>query len=108
MEHRGLNQLLCAAVVSTEFSDRLVHHTEQAIMDGYLDFSFQLTKSEEEFIKSVNVKTLDEFAEKIYAWINKQSDERDLFPESILCDQYHDIEIPCHAVIQDNSLLYSL
>jgi len=107
MEHRGLNQMLCAAIVSTEFRDRLIHHTEQAIIDGYLDFNFQLTKPEKEFMKSIHVKSLEEFAEKIYFWINHLSTDGNIDPQYEITDQQLEIEIPSQLVVRDHQSLNS-
>ena len=83
MKYRGLNQILSAAIVNKRFRQRLLNHPEKAIMEGYLDFDFQLTAFEKQYTESIQVNSIEEFAEHIYSWITNQisadNPEKELF-----------------------------
>jgi hypothetical protein len=70
MKHKGLNQLLCAAVVNTKFRDTLLHSPAQAIASGYLDHSFSLTPEEKNLVIGIQARQLEDFAAQVYHWIS--------------------------------------
>jgi hypothetical protein len=70
MKHKGLNQLLCAAVVNTKFRETLLRSPAQAIASGYLEHSFSLTPEEKKLVIDIQAPQLEDFATQIYRWIS--------------------------------------
>lgn len=70
MEHKALNQLLCAATVNAQFRETLLHDPAQAISIGYLDHQFCLTSEEREMVIGIQARELEEFADQVYRWIS--------------------------------------
>jgi hypothetical protein len=70
MKHKGLNQLLCAAVVNERFRDMLLHHPARAIAMGYLDHTFPLTPEEHELVMGIRAERLEDFAAAVHGWIS--------------------------------------
>ena len=70
MKHKGLNQLLCAAVVNTNFRETLLRSPAQAIASGYLEHSFSLTPEEKKLVIDIQAPQLEDFAAQIYHWIS--------------------------------------
>ena len=70
MKHKGLNQLLCAAVVNERFREVLLHHPARAIAMGYCDQSFSLTAEERDLVLGIHARQLEDFAAQVYGWIS--------------------------------------
>ena len=70
MKHKGLNQLLCAAVVNTKFRETLLRSPAQAIASGYLEHSFSLTPEEKKLVTDIQARKLEDFAAQIFHWIS--------------------------------------
>ena len=70
MKHRGLNQLLCAAVVNDRFRQTLLLDPAQALSGGYLDQSFALTPEERDMVIGIQAKKLEDFAAQVYHWVS--------------------------------------
>ncbi len=70
MEHKALNQLLCAATVNAQFRETLLHDPAQALSMGYLDHQFCLTPEERELVIGIQARELEEFAAQVYRWIS--------------------------------------
>jgi hypothetical protein len=70
MQHKSLNQLLCAAMVNGRFREMLLHDPARALSAGYLDHSFALTSEEREMVIGIQAQQLEEFAAQIYHWIS--------------------------------------
>lgn len=70
MNHKGLNQLLCAATVNGRFRETLLRNPAQAIAAGYLDHTFYLTPEEREMVISIQAQQLEDFAMQVYHWIS--------------------------------------
>ncbi|MFC2031508.1 hypothetical protein ACFLWA_12380 [Chloroflexota bacterium] len=75
MKHKGLNQLLCAAVVNTRFRDTLLHSPAQAIASGYMEHSFSLTPEEKSLVVNIQARQLEDFAAQVYNWISGKGNE---------------------------------
>ncbi len=69
MRHKGLNQLLCAAIVNTRFCETLLRNPAQAVAMGYQDQTFSLTPEEHKLVISIQAQRLEDFAAQIYCWI---------------------------------------
>jgi hypothetical protein len=69
MQHKGLNQLLCAATVNHRFCETLLSNPAQALAAGYLEHTFSLTAEEREFVLGIQAQQLEDFAEQVYCWI---------------------------------------
>jgi hypothetical protein len=70
VNHRGLNQLLCAAVVNERFRATLLRNPAQALEAGYLDQSFVLTPEEQALVVGIRAGALEEFAAQVHSWIS--------------------------------------
>jgi hypothetical protein len=70
MTHRGLNQLLCAAVVDDGFCQTLLRDPRQAIARGYLNQRFALTAEERDLLTSIQAQRLEDLAAKVYGWVS--------------------------------------
>jgi hypothetical protein len=69
MKHKGLNQLLCAAVVNDRFRQTLLRDPRQAISGGYLDQGFVLTSEERDLVIGIQAQRLEDFAAQVYHWV---------------------------------------
>lgn len=70
MNHKGLNQLLCAATVNARFRETLLHNPTQALSTGYLEHSFSLTAEERDLVINIQAQQLEDFAAQVYRWIS--------------------------------------
>jgi hypothetical protein len=70
MNHKGLNQLLCAATVNGSFRETLLRNPAQAIASGYLDHTFCLTPEETDMVISIQAQQLEDFAMQVYHWLS--------------------------------------
>ena len=61
----GLHQLVAAAVVNSQFREKLLCEPEIALANGYLGQAFLLTEHEKAIIKTVRAKDLTDFAQKV-------------------------------------------
>jgi len=69
MQHKSLNQLLCAATVNGRFRETLLHNPAKALASGYCDHTFALTPEERELVLSIQAYRLEDFAAQIYGWL---------------------------------------
>jgi hypothetical protein len=76
VNHKGLNQLLCAATVNSRFRETLLHTPAQAIATGYLGQTFALTSEERELVTSIQAQHLEDFAAKVYCWMSENGNGR--------------------------------
>ena len=70
MQHKSLNQLLCAATVNGRFREMLLRDPAQALSTGYLDHSFSLTSEERELVTGIHAQQFEDFAAQVYHWIS--------------------------------------
>ena len=70
MDHKSLNQLLCAATVNRRFRETLLRNPAQAIAAGYFNHTFALTPEERELVVSIQAQRLEDFAAQVYHWIS--------------------------------------
>jgi hypothetical protein len=61
----GLHRLFAAAVVNSQFREKLLNEPESALANGYLGQNFTLTDQEGIIIRSVRAKDLTDFAQKV-------------------------------------------
>ncbi len=71
MQHKALNQLLCAATVNVQFRETLLHNPAQAIATGYLGHQFCLTPEERDMVLGIQAGGLEDFAAQVYHWISR-------------------------------------
>jgi hypothetical protein len=69
MNHKALNQLLCAATVNVRFRETLLRDPAQAIATGYFGHTFSLTPEERELVVGIQAQQLEDFAAQVYRWI---------------------------------------
>ena len=70
MNHMGLNQLLCAALVNNGFRETLLRNPAQAIATGYLDHSFALTPEERDLVIDIKAQRFEDFAAQVHIWLS--------------------------------------
>ncbi len=69
MNHKSLNELLCAATVNARFRETLLHDPERAVAAGYFDHSFALTQEERDLVVNIQAQDLADFASQVYTFI---------------------------------------
>ena len=75
MKHRGLNQLVCAALINERFRETLLHNPAQAIAAGFMDHTFALTPEERDVVIGIRAQRLEDFAAQVYCWISGNGNE---------------------------------
>lgn len=73
MQHKGLNQLLCAALINGRFRDTLLRNPARALATGYYDHSFPLTPQEQDLVLDIKARDLEDFAEQVHQWMAASS-----------------------------------
>jgi hypothetical protein len=76
MNHKGLNQLLCAATVNSRFRETLLQEPARAIATGYLGQTFSLTSEERTLLTNIQAQHLEDLAAKVYCWISSNDNGR--------------------------------
>lgn len=69
MNHKSLNELLCAATVNARFRETLLHDPARAVAAGYFDHSFTLTQEERDLVVNIHAQDLADFASQVYTFI---------------------------------------
>lgn len=70
IQHKSLNQLLCAATVNGRFREMLLRDPAQAIAAGYFEHSFCLTPEERDLVVGIQAGKLEDFAAQVYHWMS--------------------------------------
>jgi hypothetical protein len=70
VKHKGLYQLLCAAMVDGQFCETLLRDPPRAISGGYLDHTFSLTPEEWRLVASLRARELEDLASQIQSWVS--------------------------------------
>lgn len=73
MKHKGLSQLLCAALVDRQFQKNLLQDPVQSLKDGYLDYWFDLSSDEEQMLKGIHAANIEDFALQVHQWIDSSA-----------------------------------
>lgn len=74
MNHKSLNQLLCAATINARFRETLLSNPAKAIAAGYFGHSFALTQEERDLVLGIKAKGLEDFAAQIYDFVSGNGD----------------------------------
>ena len=61
----GLHRLVAAAVVNSQFREKLLCEPEAVLANGYLGQAFLLTDQEKAIIRNVRARDLTDFAQKV-------------------------------------------
>ena len=61
----GLHRLFAAAIVNSQFREKLLCEPETALANGYLGQTFSLTDQEDAVVRTVRAKDLTDFAQKV-------------------------------------------
>ncbi|HEY5730174.1 MAG TPA: hypothetical protein VIS72_09005 [Anaerolineales bacterium] len=64
-ERSGLHRLFTAAIVNSQFREKLLKEPEIALAGGYLGQSFTLTDQEKTIVSTVRANDLTDFAQKV-------------------------------------------
>jgi hypothetical protein len=70
MQHKSLNQLLCAATVNGRFRETLLCNPAKALATGYGEHTFALTSEERELVLGIQAHRLEDFAAQVYGWLS--------------------------------------
>jgi hypothetical protein len=70
MNHKSLNELVCAATVNVRFRETLLRDPAKAIASGYFGHSFALTQEEHDLVVGIQAKGLDDFAAQVYHFVS--------------------------------------
>lgn len=70
MKHRGLNQLLAAALINERFCETLLRHPRRALAAGYFNQTFSLTPEEQDLVLGIRAERLEDFAAAVYHWLS--------------------------------------
>jgi len=70
MQHKSLNQLLCAATVNGRFRETLLRNPAKALATGYCDHTFALTPEERDLVLGIQAQRLEDFAAQVYRWLS--------------------------------------
>lgn len=70
MNHKSLNELVCAATVNVRFRETLLRNPAKAIASGYFGHSFALTQEERDLVVGIQAKGLEDFAAQVYHFVS--------------------------------------
>jgi len=70
MNHKSLNQLVCAATINARFRETLLNNPAKAIANGYFGQSFALTQEERDLVLGIRAKGLEDFAAQVYSFVS--------------------------------------
>jgi hypothetical protein len=70
MNHKSLNQLVCAATINARFRETLLSDPAKAIANGYFGQSFALTQEERDLVLGIRAKGLEDFAAQVYSFVS--------------------------------------
>jgi hypothetical protein len=65
MNRSGLHRVFTAAIVNSQFREKLLREPEMALAGGYLGQTFTLTDQERTIISNVRANDLTDFAQKV-------------------------------------------
>ena len=105
MSQKGVNQLLCAALVDKKFCRTLLEDPDQAYQAGFHGSYFDLTEAELEMISAIKSNEIEDFAMQVHNWLKlqeKQTESINLFHQqtnyltgySLMPDRYADLPSP--------------
>lgn len=61
----GLHRLFAAAIVNSQFREKLLCEPETALANGYMGQTFSLTDQENAVVRTIRAKDLTDFAQKV-------------------------------------------
>lgn len=64
-QRSGLHRLFTAAIVNSQFREKLLNEPEMALAGGYLGQPFALTEQERMIVSTVRARDLTDFAQKV-------------------------------------------
>ena len=70
MNHKSLNELVCAATINARFRETLLRDPVKALGSGYFGHSFALTKEERDLVIGIRATGLEDFAAQVYRFIS--------------------------------------
>ena len=69
-DHRELNRLLSAAIISPRFCQALLNDPVGAISAGYYGQRFALSQEELKLVSGIRAQGLQEFAAQVATWLS--------------------------------------
>ena len=73
MKNRGLNELLCAALINETFRMELLLEPRRAALTGYAGKTFELSESELNLVGCIRAHSLEEFCLQVAEWLNPRA-----------------------------------
>jgi len=67
MQHKDLNQILCAALINEGFREKLLNDPAATITAGYQGFTFSISQEEQRIVDGIRAASLEDFAAQVYA-----------------------------------------
>ena len=108
MSHKGVNRVLCAALVDNNFRLALLDEPAEACQSGFHGNYFDLAEAELQMLSSVKTNKLEDFAMHVHAWLGVQEKQTENVPEfcktanylpgySLIPDRYVSLPSPGHS-----------
>ena len=105
MSHKGVNQLLCAALVDKKFCQTLLEDPAQTSQAGFHGSYFDLTEMETEMLSAIKSNAIEDFAMQVHHSLKlqeKQTESIEVFHQqtnylpgySLMPDRYADLPSP--------------
>ena len=70
MKTRGLNELLCAALINETFRMDLLQEPRMAALSGYDGHAFDLTEAELDLVGCIRADSIEDFCVQVAEWMN--------------------------------------
>lgn len=77
MSHKGINKLLCAALVDTHFRFSLLEDPVQAYQAGLNGLYFDLSKAELDMLSGIKAENIEDFALQAHQWLEGQEEQKE-------------------------------
>ena len=104
MKNRGLNELLCAALINETFRLDLLQEPRRAALAGYDGHAFDLTEFELDVVGCIRADSFEEFCVQVAEWLNPKALKYQ-FIEPVSCPIAVDLPLPLqNAALAANPL----
>ena len=70
MNHKSLNELVCAATINVRFRETLLRDPAKALASGYFGHAFALTNEELDLVLGIRATGLEDFAAQVHRFIS--------------------------------------
>jgi hypothetical protein len=108
VKYRGLNELLCAALINENFRSILLKDPIQAISLGYQGQHFTLNSEEYDLVVHICAQEIEDFAGQVFEWMKWKDRRPQTQPTSVVPPQFQYLKEHCESVIAMNSLSHQV